>query len=324
MARRERKPSLEEALAALDDAARDPASPEGRDALRQALAEAESHVAARAATIVREALVDGFDGALVEALERFLDGDARDDPGCHAKLAIAWAMDANDVHVHAPLERAARCVQKEKAWGPPVDTAGPVRARALLALSRAYHTDFPLLAGEALADPEPPVRAAALVGLAAHGDRSGAGLARYKIALGDEDPTVLAEAMRTLMALAPDAAVPLLGAMLRGPDEATRELAAIALGDSHRPDALVALLEALSEAVRTRDRAPLFTALALHRSDRGLETLLAYVDGSRSDAERALEALALRAFEPEVRERARAAAEAAGVGDVFAEAFEDR
>jgi len=319
-----KKPSLEEALAALDDATDDPSSERAGAALREALSKSESYVAARAATIVREALLDGFDGALIDALDRFLDAGAKRDPGCRAKLAIAWAMDATDVCVHEPFVRAARCVQMEKAWGPPVDTAGPVRARALLALGRARYGDYLLLAGEALADPEAPVRAAALAGLVAHGDRGGAGLARYKIALGDDDPTVAAEAMRTLMSLAPDAGVERLGALLRHEDEATRELAAIALGDSHRADALVVLLEALGEAVRPQDRAPLFTALALHRSDRGLEALLAYVDGSRADAERALEALAMRAFEPELRRRAEAAAEAADVADLFAEAFGDR
>lgn len=321
MARRKRRLSLEE-LAQLAEATRDSSSKDARDALGAALAKGESFVAAQAASIVRAELLEGFEGALIDALDRFLSRGAKADPGCHAKLAIVEAMDATDVRVHEPFVRAAQHVQKEKAWGPPVDTAAALRSRALLALGRGGFPDLLILAGAGISDPEPPVRRAALAALRAHGDRLGAGLARLKLEMGDEDPLVTSEAMSALLTLAPDHGSPVLARALDSDDASARELAALALGESQRADALDLLLDRLGEAVLASDRATLLVGLGLHRSEPALRVLLTFIDdGAQADAEAALDALAVRRFEPEVLERAGAAARAAGHEARFREAF---
>lgn len=105
-------------------------------------------------------------------------------------------------------------------------------------------------------------------------------------------------------------------------DLGVRELAAIALGDSRRANALDVLLGRMGRLVRASDRAPYFTALALHRSEPALRALLAFLEGPRPTAIAALEALAVRRFEPDVVERVEGAARAAGLADAFAEAFD--
>jgi len=133
---------------------------------------------------------------------------------------------------------------------------------------------------------------------------------------------VLSEAMMTALALAPDRALPELRASLRASERGRRELAILALGESRRSDALDALLEAMEDAP-SGDRAVYFTALALHRSAAALAALLPWLESSKRDAERALDALAVRRFEPSVRERVREAASAAGRAALFLARFGD-
>ncbi|MCA9607970.1 MAG: hypothetical protein KC619_20310, partial [Myxococcales bacterium] len=239
----------------------------------------------------------------------------------HGKLAIIEALDATDHPSTGIFERASRIVQLEPAWGPPEDTASPVRARAVLALARAPYHDFPLIAGERLADPSASVRRAALVGLGIRDDRAGAGLARLKVALGDDDPLVTAEAMSTLLALAPDVGIEALRALAEGDDPPQAELALIALGESRRPAALIVLFDRLEAAVTTAERATVMTALALHRSEPAQRVLLEHVGGREADAAAALEALAIHRHDPGLTERARAAADEAGRLEVFQAAF---
>ncbi|MCB9592417.1 MAG: hypothetical protein H6719_06775 [Sandaracinaceae bacterium] len=317
MARR----TLEQTLAQLAADTAEPASEAARRALLEALPKKTSFVVAQAANVIRDHALDGFGDALETAYEHFAIEGAKRDPGCRAKLAIVEALDATDRPSISLFERAARVVQLEPTWGPPEDTAAPVRARAALALARAPYTDFVLIAGELLADPAPSVRRAALLGLGTHGDRAGAGLARYHVALGDDDPLVTAEAMSTLLALAPDVGIGALSAFVDGEDPTARELALIALGESRRPAALDVLLAHLEARVLSEERATVMTALALHRSEPALRVLLVWVGGRDADAAAALEALAIRRHEGEVVERAREAAAEAGRLDAFREAF---
>lgn len=317
MARRK----LDDQLTELARATAEPASEAARKALAKALGHRSSFVVAQAAEVIRDHVLDGFAGALEAAFERFAEDGAKRDPGCRAKLAAVEALDATDHPGTSIFEAAARIVQPEAAWGPPEDTAVPVRARGVLALARAPYHDFPLIAGEALADPSPHVRRAALVGLGTRDDRAGAGLARFKVALGDDDPMVTAEAMATLLALAPDVGIPALRGLAEGDDPAMVELALIALGESRRPAALIVLLDRLEAAVTSAERATVMTALALHRSEPALRVLLEWVAGREADASAALEALAIQRHDPGVTERARGAAEAADRLEVFREAF---
>jgi HEAT repeat protein len=306
-----RRASAEVQLAALDAAAEAPASAETGARLREALGAAVGLVVARAAKIIREHALAGFEAELVAAFRRLLVDPIKNDPGCLGKLAALEALDFGD-HDDAELFiEATRYVQKEPAWGPPVDTAVGVRSRGVLALARLAHRDLSLVAGGLLADPESPVRQAAAEALAGSGDRAQAGALALRWTLRDEDPLVVLACMTGLLVLAPDYALPRLRAALHGPDDGERELAALALGPSTRPEALDLLLEHLEVAPQSRERAATLRALGLQRNDRALAALLKVVEtGSVRDAEAAIAGLGTRRFDAGVPDRTRAAARA--------------
>jgi HEAT repeat protein len=304
----------------------EPRSAIGRERILAALASKRSLVVARAANLVKQHRLEDFADALKAAFARFLVDPVKTDPSCPAKLAAIEALDFTDWMDDEPFLTAARHIQLEPAWGPPVDTAAGLRSRAVLALARVGYADLQLLAGELLGDAEPPVRLAALEALALRGARDGAGLARYKMQLGDGDPLVTLAAMNALVQLAPDWALPLLGRLLDGKDENQRELAANALGQSRSDEALGLLLAALERTALSSDREPLYRAIGLHRSDRALDALLAVIeDGSAADAKAAVAGLGARRFEPGLPARVRAAAkrnDRVDLGAAIDEAFE--
>ncbi|HVT07523.1 MAG TPA: HEAT repeat domain-containing protein [Polyangia bacterium] len=253
--------------------------------------------------------MEGFDDDLSAAFRRLLTDPVKNDPGCLGKLAALEALDFGGYPEAAIFLEATRIFQPEPAWGPPVDTAGGLRARGVLALARLGHPDLSLVAGALLADPLSPVRQAAAEALAMNGDRAVAGALALRWALGDEDPLVMLACMTGLLALAPDHALPRLRDILHGPDDGARELAALALGQSTRPEALDMLLAHLEAAPRARERAPTLRALGLQRNDRALAVLLEIVrTGTVQDAEAAVAGLAARRFDAGVREQTRAAA----------------
>ncbi|MFL5305043.1 MAG: HEAT repeat domain-containing protein [Polyangia bacterium] len=277
--------------------------------MREALQSGHGLVVARAAKTIREHALEGFDGELIAAFRRLLADPVKYDPGCRGKLASLDALDFGGHDDAAVFVEATKTFQPEPAWGPPVDTACGIRARGVLALARLAHPDLSLVAGGLLADPESPVRQAAAEALSANGDRALAGALALRWNIGDEDPLVILACMTGLLALAPDHALPRLRDALHGADDGRRELAALALGPSTRPEALETLLAHLQAAPRASERAPTLRALGLQRNDRALAVLLDVVtSGTIQDAEAAVAGLAARRFEAGVRERTHAAA----------------
>ena len=328
--RKGRRSSLEDEQRALAEATIDPRSTAASECLHAALRSHHALVVARAASLIRQHGIGGFDADLADAFERFLRDPAKTDPSCHAKLAAIEALDYSESTDAEPFLKATRHVQKERAWGPPVDTAAGVRARGVLALARIGYEQLDLVAAEALADPESPVRQAALEALAHRGSAAGAGLALLKLRVGDEDPLVTLAAMSTLLSVAPEWGLGTLRPLLDGTDEQRREIAAMALGQSRNEGALAMLLEALERCVRAAERVVLLRAIAIHRSEPALGAILKVIaEGNAADAEAAIEALAVRRFEPAVVEQVRAAARRneSDLDAIVAEAFaatEDR
>src|SRR4029077_17848005 len=89
-----------------------------------------------------------FEDALQQCFSRFEQNPAKSDPACRAKLAVLDALDHLEHPDPAPFLQGARLVQKEASWGPPVDTAGGVRARAIVALARIGFADLALIAAQ--------------------------------------------------------------------------------------------------------------------------------------------------------------------------------
>lgn len=297
--------SFEEELAELSAVAADPRSAASRELIRAGLRSKRSLVAARAARLVREHRLEGLDEDLKALFDRHLPDAARIDPTCAAKLAAIEALDFAESGDAAPFLRAV----VHEQWEGGNDTAAPLRARALLALARIGHADFDLAAAQLLADKTASVRQTALDALVHRGDRANAGLALLKLKSGDEDPLVTVAAMTALLALAPAHGLDELTRLLDSDNEEERELAAVALGQSRRDDALAVLLKALDQCALAEARTPLLRGVGLHRSDRARDALLEVIaNHSEADARAALEALGARRFEPGLVERVRAAA----------------
>lgn len=299
-----KRAKVDDELTRLRAASAEPRSSESVEAITLALSSKHARVVAAAAQLIKARRLEGFNLRLKDAYGRFLDDPVKRDPGCQAKLAVLEALDFSETMEAEPFIAATSLVQPEPAWGPPVDTAAPCRARAMLALSRIGYPDLVLLAGPLLADPEGPVRAATAEALAYSGVRPAAGLLLHKLAVGDDDPLVLLACMCGVLALAPEIALARFVPLLAERDGQPRELAAMCLGQSGRADACQALVEALGACVLSKEREVLLRALGLHRSDAALEALLAVVEGAnRADAKAAIEALAPRRFDPGLRSR---------------------
>jgi HEAT repeat protein len=244
----------------------------------------------RAARIVQEQHLPGFSDALVSAFDTLSDDGAKRDPGCGGKAACLNALDHLDHLDPDPFLRAARLQQLEKAWGPPVDTAGPVRSRAALALSRFPGPDARTLIGHLLADPLEGVRRAAIEALTGRSD--GGGLLAFRWQQMDTDALVAQlECGVALIRAAGPLGVELVGARMSDSDEAIRETAALALAESRSSDALHFLVTALEGAFFPRERVPLIRAIAAHRSPAALRILDDILeDGSDADARAVLQA----------------------------------
>jgi HEAT repeat protein len=298
--------TFEDELRTLSDVAANPRSDDARSRLTVGLRSKRSLVVARAARLIKEHALEGFEAELKDAFARFLrhDDPAKSDPVCQAKLALIEALDYGESSDAEPFLRAVRHVQFEG-----VDTAAGLRARGVIALARIGHADFDMIVAELLTDPLPPVRQAALDALAHRGDRGGAGLAMLKLGIGDEDPLVTLAAMSALLVLTPAWALDKLRAALDAKDEQQRELAAVALGQARSDETLTLLLDSLERCSRSDERAPLLRGIGLHRSDRALDAMLEVVaEAAEVDARAAIEALGARRFEPGIAARVRSAA----------------
>jgi HEAT repeat protein len=132
-------------------------------------------------------------------------------------------------------------------------------------------------------------------------------LLRFKILVGDDEPEVVGECFAGLLRVAKSEATPIVAKRLSDKDATVAEYAAIALGESQLPEALVALREA-SQAVfvSPEHKRVLARAIALHRTDAAFDELLAWIaDGSGQAAEAAMEALSIYKSNAQLTERVR-------------------
>jgi HEAT repeat protein len=301
------------ALLALAEAARRPQDGATLALVRTSLAHRSNHVVARAARAAREAELTGLAPDLVAAFPRFLEDPVRRDPGCVAKTEIVHALLALDHPAPDVYLRGAAHVQREPAFGPPIDTAPQLRATSAMAL---VVTDHPAALGicvNLLADPEPVARAGGLRGLTASGRPDVALLMRLYVLRGDAEPGVLAEAFVGLLALSPDDPVPFGGERLASRDLDIARAAALALGGARRPEAVSALRNHLLREERSDVRHAVILALTTTRDEDALSLLLELIlGGSAADSTAAAEALRLYVHDEALPRRVQAAVDRRG------------
>ena len=302
---------VQAALGALAQAARRPHDAALPALVRASLGHRSNHVVGRAARAAREADLATLASDLIVAFPRFLEDPVRRDPGCVAKTEIVHALLAFGHAAPEVFLRGAAHVQREPAFGLPVDTAPELRATSAMALVVTGHPAALTTCVGLLVDPEPAARAGGIRGLAASGRLDVALLLRFFVLRGDDDPGVLAEAFAGLLTLSADDPVPFVVERLASDDRDVARAAAIALGEARRPEAVVALRERLPGEERPDVRHAVILALATSRDDAAFDTLLALVArGGAADSKAAVEALRLYSHDEALQHRLRAALDA--------------
>ena len=307
---------VQAALSALANATSRPRDAAALALIRDSLGHRSHHVVGRAARAAREAQLVALAPDLVASFPRFLEDPVRRDPGCVAKTEIVHALLSFESPSPEVFLRGAAHVQKEPAFGRPIDTAPELRALSALALVVTEHPAALTVCVGLLVDPEPAARAGAIRALVASGRPDIALLLRLVVLRGDDDPGVLAEAFAGLLALSVDDPVPFVVERLVSEDRDVARAAAMALGEARRPDAVVALRERLPTEQRPDVRHAIILALATSRDGAAIDGLLELVArGTAVDSKTAVEALRLYAHDDGLQRRLDAAVHArASVG----------
>jgi hypothetical protein len=281
---------LEERLEAVRASRGQADTPELRALLARALADRSNLIVAEAAEVIADGELADLAPALGEAFARLMVDPIASDKTCRGKTAIASALTRMGADTRQVFLAGISHRQLEPAWGAPVDTAGELRGRCALGLVRARHPDAAALVAERLADPEHVTRAAVAQILVELDQAVAVPLLRFKIAAGDQEPSVIAACFASLLELEPGAAVPLAAAYLETHPGGFAEAVALALGESRRHEAFP-ILRDWSERGQDERRVG-YVALALMRDDQAFDHLVAVVaEESRPAAEDALAAL---------------------------------
>jgi HEAT repeat protein len=281
--------------------------------LRKALQDRNNYVVSKAAAIAAELGVSDLIPDLLAAFDHFMTDPLKSDPQCWAKNAVAKAL--KDVGHRGPQVyiRGLAHVQYEPVWGGRADSAATLRGICAHALVETHLDDLEILGylGDALADPEKPVRMDAATAIAQLGRPEGALLLRLKALLGDAESDVVGQCFLCLVTLTPRDAVPFLSKFLKTASDDIRLEAAAALAQSREAEALELLKTFWRERLSPQLRRAVVTALAACPQAEAADWLLSLVTTEPADvAATALEALAASRFRADVRERARTAAAA--------------
>lgn len=282
----------------------DPASERSRKAIRTALQGRISVAVARAATLIRQHDLPGFDDALAAAHARWLKKPARSDRGCTAKIALARALDAVGCPGAGPFLAGVKHIQLDPVYGGHEDTAAELRSRSAAALVRLRHPDAFRYVADLLYDPWPAARLGAVAVARYAGNEAAELLLRAKALSGDEDARVVGDCLSALAEMAPRDSLSFLARFLDADDEALVEYAALALGETREAEAFALLEDAWGRWGAGQARHMLLLPMALLRSDESFAFLLQRVESSPvATAQAALTALESARANPELAGR---------------------
>lgn len=264
-----------------------------------------NHAVAAAAEAATALEAEALAPDLIAAFTGLMRHPGERDPGCKALQAIAgtlatFGVDASEVYLVG-----IRHVQMEGSFGPPVDSAAPLRGLCARGLVRMAHPDALFETITVLADRKIPARVGAVRALADSGSLGAELSLRLKVLQGDE-AEVLAECFVALLSLAPSRSVEFVSKWLQGQPDEVIESAALALGESRLASALAPLREAYAGQVRRPLRKTFLLAIAMLRRDEAVQFLLACLENEPDNAaEDALSALSLYRSDGAVAERVR-------------------
>ena len=279
------------------------------DAVGKALQDKHYRVAGKGALLAEERQLAERIPDLLAAYARFLQDPIKRDPNCIAKKAIVRALVALECRDVQFYLEGVRYVQLEPAWGKPVDTAVDVRGSCALGLVNSGYPRAVQELASLLSDPEPRAREAAAQAISCGYPREAEALLRFKVLVGDEHPEVLSQCFTGLLAIAPEECMAFVAANLSHKDDAVRDFAALALGESRHALALKHLRERWNDVfVSDGMRGVLIRAAAVHRTDEAFDWLLSIIEsGSKKQAQVAADALSVYERNTRLAERVKVA-----------------
>lgn len=309
---RKRATAWEEKLQALGQLPPDAERALQNQAVCSALSDPHYRVVARAATIAGERALHERIPDLVAAWPRFIQDGAKRDPQCLAKSAITGALLALECSDVPFWLDAMHCRQLEPVWGGTTDTAVDVRRNSAMGLVNTGHRRAIVELTTLLDDPERDVRAGAARAISCGDPLAAEAVLRFKALTGDRDPEVLGECFTALLAIEPEKSLPLVASQLRHKDDAVRDFAALALGESRLPQALDHLIAAWNDAyLAPALRSVLARAAALLRTEAAFDWLVGLIEKGRAvDADIAADALSVYQRNAPLMQRLKAAREA--------------
>jgi len=283
-----RKPSTDEALASLAVLATADPGANIEAEVRALLSHRSNFVIGKAIKLAQERNITSAAPEVTKVFAYFMEDCVKRDPGCSAKLAIvnylvSIAEAAWDVYL-----AGVQHVQKEPAWGPPIDTATTLRAMCGRGLVALGHHDAFRWAAALLADPEPMTRVLAVETLAGAPDERSELLLRAKIGPRpdprpaeareydgrDPERRVEMDAFDALMKIAPEVSFDFVSGFLNDGDLDRLRAAALALGQSRTSEAFVALQVRWQRLGERGVREALVLPIALLRSEEAFDFLV--------------------------------------------------
>lgn len=305
-------------LEALKGAALDAAAIEQ---IRKALNHRNNFIVSKAAKLAAEAQLTALLPEALAAYDRFFVDAEETDPQCWAKNALVKALVAFEHRDKDAYLRGLRHHQMEGTWGGVTDTAGTLRGECAQALVNCvglsdHELQSTLL--ELFADPDKAVRVEAARAIGNVGGPGAVLLLRLRALLHKgEEPEVLGACYSALLDLEGGRAIPFVAGYLDEGDDLSGE-AAFALAETHKPEALAALIARKSRGagplgsnLRRGDFARndswfdgiLLSAIALSRLPEAMDYLVAMIERDEREAPAAIEAIGRAAPSDETRTR---------------------
>ena len=313
-----------EALRALRS---EPDSPVTLHQIRKALRDRGNYLVSKAASLAAELNLSALIPDLLAAFDRFLLDPVKSDPQCWAKNAIAKALKHLGHHDAQVYLRGIVHIQLEPVWGGRADSAATLRGTCALALVDSDLGDLEILGHltSGLADPEKPVRIDTATAIAQLARPEGALLLRLKVLLGDPEPEVMGQCFLSLLSLAPQDSIPLVGQFLKASHEGICLEAAGALAQSRELEALEILIGFWRDRLSPQLRSAVVASLAASPLPESAEFLVTIIEQeSAALAARAIEALAASRFCAGMRDRVASVVEGkqdANLARTFEQAF---
>jgi hypothetical protein len=272
--------------------------------LAKALSLRNNLIVSKAAALALHHRLTGLTPNLVAAFSRFLENPAKSDPQCWAKNAIAKTLAGFEYQEPDLFLAGLRHIQLEPVWGGSADSAGTLRSACALALVQCRELNshrllvylLPLLA-----DKELRVRINVVRAIEQVGNDSAVLLLRLLAALPG-DPELLGACYSAVLALEGPGAIEWAAQFLRTQDDSAAE-AAMALAQTHTPEAFLVLRASLGKANDPWFRNTLLAAIALTRRQEATSWLLELVENDEDEASGAYEALCRSAPSESTQER---------------------